>query len=51
MHLFEYKEIGPEILRSCQSRTEEPIVANEKTEKVKNVELLHIKETNTSCHR
>ena len=42
---FKYKKAGPEILQRSKSGTEEDIVANGKTRKVKNVELLYIQKT------
>ena len=45
MHFFKYKKAGPEILQRSKSGTEEDIVANGKTRKVKNVELLYTQKT------
>ena len=45
MYLFENGKTGPEILQSCEIRTEDGVIANGKIQMVKNVEFLYIQKT------
>ena len=42
---FECEKIGPEILHNFENRTDDGVVSNAKTRKVKNLEFLYIQKT------